>query len=128
MSTDEKDGRLSGNQQDGTCGRDGCFPGWPCVECSPVPNGLGTPGQRAVLAEAARLARHDLAFVPTPALEEAAAACKRAGWFAEVSCVVADGDGCAMEPETWVTGYDLTDAGRAALARSSSDTKSAGRP
>lgn len=108
---------LSKPIENGACGRDGCVPGWPCVECVPVPNGLGTPAQLEVLRSADRLARHDMVLVPRAGREEAAKACARAGWLSPVACVLSDGDGYALVPETWTIGYDLTDAGRAALAR-----------
>lgn len=75
-----------------------------------------TTGEAFVLNAAARLDRYGMSYVPAIRDCADAESCERRGFFVAIQCVLGDGDGYSLTPETWVDGFDLTDAGRAVLA------------
>jgi hypothetical protein len=76
-----------------------------------------TPTQRRALQDAERMPRFGLDGITAKGRRRAVQALVAAGLLRDAGLgAECDGDGYAVVPERWATVYEITDAGRAALA------------
>jgi hypothetical protein len=75
--------------------------------------GVGlTERERDFMEAVLDMHRHDMAFVPGRTnRREIGRRLAARGLLRDVECVKCDGDGWALEPERWASGYELTDLG-----------------